>query len=68
MLLVERPPHTRENVPTSHLYFGVISALTEIDQHYPGTSLVFFTDGHQAPALFPGREPKYERRDNRRTA
>ncbi|MBL8527158.1 MAG: VWA domain-containing protein [Burkholderiales bacterium] len=48
----------------SHLYFGTISALTEIDKHYPGTSLVFFTDGHQAPALFPGREPKYERKDD----
>lgn len=45
----------------SHLYYGVISALDEIERHLPGTALAFFTDGHQAPALFPGREPKYAR-------
>lgn len=45
----------------SHLYYGVYSALTEIGSHWPGTSVAFFTDGHQAPALFAGFEPRFER-------
>lgn len=48
----------------SHLYYGVISALEAIDRFHRGASLVFFTDGHQAPALFPGREPKYDRKED----
>lgn len=46
----------------SHLYYGVYSALDELQQRWPGASLAFFSDGHQAPVLFPGREPRYERR------
>ena len=45
----------------SHLYYGVYSALTEIGSHWPGSSLALFTDGHQAPALFAGFEPRFER-------
>ena len=47
----------------SHLYYGVYSALAEIGSHWPGTSVAFFTDGHQAPALFAGYEPRFERSD-----
>lgn len=45
----------------SHLYYGSYSALAEIESRWPGGTLAFFTDGDQAPALFPGREPRYER-------
>lgn len=45
----------------SHLYYGLYSALDEIERRHPGTAVAFFSDGHQAPALFPGREPRYER-------
>lgn len=46
----------------SHLFYGTYSALDEIEARWPGTSLAFFSDGDQAPALFAGREPRYERR------
>lgn len=46
----------------SHLFYGTYSALDEIEKRWPGSALAFFTDGDQAPALFPGREPRYERR------
>jgi len=45
----------------SHLFYGTYSALDEIERRWPGSTLAFFTDGDQAPALFPGREPRYER-------
>lgn len=45
----------------SHLYYGVHSALDVTGRRWPGSSLAFFSDGHQAPVLFPGREPRYER-------
>lgn len=45
----------------SHLFYGSYSALDEIERRWPGSTLAFFTDGDQAPALMPGREPRYER-------
>jgi mxaL protein len=47
----------------SHIHYGVYSALQDIERHHAGSALAFFTDGHQAPALFAGREPRYERHD-----
>ncbi|MEF7613441.1 hypothetical protein V4F39_05910 [Aquincola sp. MAHUQ-54] len=47
----------------SHLYYGTYSALDEIARHWPGIGLALFTDGHQAPGVVPGREPRYERSD-----
>lgn len=44
----------------SHLYYGVYSGLDQLRQRWPGTQLAFFSDGHQAPPLFPGREPGYD--------
>lgn len=45
----------------SHIHYGSYSALDTIEARWPGTALAFLTDGDQAPAIFPGREPRYER-------
>lgn len=47
----------------SHLYYGTYSALEAIERHWPGSALALFTDGDQAPAVVPGREPRFERSD-----
>ncbi len=44
----------------SHLYYGTYSALDDIRRMTPGAALAFFTDGHQAPALHPGRIPAWD--------
>lgn len=44
----------------SHLYYGTYSALDDIRRMAPGAALAFFTDGHQAPALHPGRIPVWD--------
>ncbi|HSI58494.1 MAG TPA: hypothetical protein VLA16_13125 [Ideonella sp.] len=46
----------------SHLFYGTYSALDEIGARWPGATLAFFTDGHQAPPVFAGKEPRFERR------
>ncbi|MCW5262760.1 hypothetical protein D5045_22240 [Verminephrobacter eiseniae] len=48
----------------SHIFYGAYSALEQIRQHWPGTALALFTDGHQAPPIFPGREPRFDRSAN----
>lgn len=45
----------------SHIFYGSYSALEQIGQHWPGAALAFFTDGHQAPPLFAGNKPRFER-------
>ncbi|WP_018411267.1 vWA domain-containing protein [Methyloversatilis thermotolerans] len=44
----------------SHLYYGTYSALDDIRRMAPGAALAFFTDGHQTPALHPGRIPSWD--------
>lgn len=45
----------------SHLYYGTYSALDEIGRRLPGAALAFFSDGHQAPVVAAGAEPRFER-------
>lgn len=47
----------------SHLYYGVYSALDEVGRHWPGATVAFFTDGHQAPPFHVGQTPRYDRGD-----
>src|SRR6218665_900269 len=48
----------------SHIFYGTYSALAQIRQHWPGTPLALFPAAHQAPPIFPGREPRFDRSAN----
>lgn len=45
----------------SHIFYGSYSALEQLRAHWPGVTLAFFTDGHQAPPIFPGSEPRFDK-------